>query len=121
MHGYDTIYLLLTFAGVGLMLEELKNAGHADDTLVIFSSDNGIPFINGRTNLYDSGMAEPFLVSSPYHRNRQGQVRELVTVDTCVHVLSRFPKIFSFFSISYGSYCGVPRPSGNFFLKFALT
>ncbi|KYM76805.1 N-sulfoglucosamine sulfohydrolase [Atta colombica] len=39
--------------GVGLVLEELKNAGFKDNTLVIYTSDNGIPFPNGRTNLYD--------------------------------------------------------------------
>ncbi|ROT78091.1 putative N-sulfoglucosamine sulfohydrolase isoform X1 [Penaeus vannamei] len=41
---------------------------HAQDTLVIYTSDNGIPFPAGRTNLYDPGMAEPLLVSSPLHR-----------------------------------------------------
>ena len=43
------------FLGVGLVLRELENAGFKDNTLVIYSSDNGIPFPNGRTNLYDSG------------------------------------------------------------------
>lgn len=62
-------------AGVGLMLQELEKAGHLNDTLVIFTSDNGIPFPSGRTNLYDPGMAEPMLVSSPEHTARNGQVR----------------------------------------------
>lgn len=44
------------FLGVGLVLEELKNAGFKDNTLVIYTSDNGIPFPNGRTNLYDPGL-----------------------------------------------------------------
>lgn len=30
--------------GVGLILNELKNAGFEDSTLVLYSSDNGIPF-----------------------------------------------------------------------------
>lgn len=46
----------ITFLGVGLVLEELKNAGFKDNTLVIYTSDNGIPFPNGRTNLYDPGL-----------------------------------------------------------------
>ena len=41
--------------GVGLLLEELKQWQLEDDTLVIFSSDNGIPFPSGRTNFYDPG------------------------------------------------------------------
>ncbi|KAE8575929.1 hypothetical protein XENTR_v10003988 [Xenopus tropicalis] len=62
--------------GIGLVLSELYNAGHENDTLVIFSSDNGIPFPNGRTNLYWSGRAEPLLVSSPYHQKRWGQISQ---------------------------------------------
>lgn len=60
--------------GVGLILEELKNAGHLDDTLVIYSSDNGVPFPNGRTNLYDSGLREPMFISSPLHKERRNKV-----------------------------------------------
>lgn len=41
--------------GVGLVLKELENAGFKDNTLVIYTSDNGIPFPNARTNLYDPG------------------------------------------------------------------
>ncbi|KAI2585501.1 SGSH isoform 7, partial [Pan troglodytes] len=43
---------------------------------VIFTSDNGIPFPSGRTNLYWPGTAEPLLVSSPEHPKRWGQVSE---------------------------------------------
>lgn len=60
-------------AGIGLVLQELRAAGYENDTLVIYSSDNGIPFPNGRTNLYRSGTAEPMLVSSPEHRGRWGE------------------------------------------------
>lgn len=44
------------FVGVGLVLKELENAGFKDNTLVIYTSDNGIPFPNGRTNLYEPGI-----------------------------------------------------------------
>lgn len=43
------------FIGVGLILKELEDAGFKDNTLVIYTSDNGIPFPNGRTNLYEPG------------------------------------------------------------------
>ncbi|XP_032177905.1 N-sulphoglucosamine sulphohydrolase isoform X2 [Mustela erminea] len=62
--------------GVGLVLQELRTAGVLNDTLVIFTSDNGIPFPSGRTNLYWPGTAEPLLVSSPEHTKRWGQVSE---------------------------------------------
>ena len=35
--------------GVGVILEELKSAGFDNSTLVVFSSDNGLPFPRGVT------------------------------------------------------------------------
>lgn len=63
-------------AGIGLVLRELQAAGVLNDTLVIFTSDNGVPFPSGRTNLYWPGTAEPLLVSSPEHPGRWGQASE---------------------------------------------
>ncbi|XP_019397812.1 PREDICTED: N-sulphoglucosamine sulphohydrolase isoform X2 [Crocodylus porosus] len=60
--------------GIGLVLEELSHAGFLNSTLVIYTSDNGIPFPSGRTNLYHSGTAEPLLISSPKHTARWGQI-----------------------------------------------
>ena len=74
------------FSGIGLLLKELAAAGKADDTLVLFTSDNGIPFPYGRTNLYEPGMAEPFLLSSPIHVARHGQV----TTST-IYIYSNIP------------------------------
>lgn len=59
-----------------MVLQELRDAGYENDTLVIYSSDNGIPFPNGRTNLYRSGTAEPMLLSSPEHRERWGDTSQ---------------------------------------------
>jgi N-sulfoglucosamine sulfohydrolase len=50
---------------VGLVLEELKAAGRADDTLVIFLSDNGIPFPGAKTTVYDAGLRLPLIVHRP--------------------------------------------------------
>ena len=55
----------MSLSCVGLILRELADAGHADDTLVVYTSDNGIPFPYGRTNVNDPGIREPFLLSSP--------------------------------------------------------
>ncbi|KAE8575926.1 hypothetical protein XENTR_v10003988 [Xenopus tropicalis] len=85
--------------GIGLVLSELYNAGHENDTLVIFSSDNGIPFPNGRTNLYWSGRAEPLLVSSPYHQKRWGQISQ-----SFASLLDITPTVLDWFSIPYPNY-----------------
>ncbi|XP_024914584.1 N-sulphoglucosamine sulphohydrolase-like isoform X2 [Cynoglossus semilaevis] len=85
--------------GIGLVLQELQNAGHENDTLVIYSSDNGIPFPNAKTNLYYPGISEPMLMSSPEHRTRWGDVSQAY-----VSLLDITPTILDWFSIPYPSY-----------------
>ena len=63
--------------GVGLILNELKIAGRVDDTLIVFFSDNGLPFPSGKTNLFtNQGQGEPCIVvnplsTTPAHRSKQ--------------------------------------------------
>ncbi|XP_059904356.1 N-sulphoglucosamine sulphohydrolase [Gadus macrocephalus] len=85
--------------GVGLVLEELRAAGYENDTLVAYSSDNGVPFPNGRTNLYGSGTAEPLLLSSPEHRARWGQASQAY-----VSLLDLTPTVLDWFSLPYPEY-----------------
>ncbi|MFB3788603.1 MAG: sulfatase [bacterium] len=59
--------------GVGLILQALREAGREQDTLVIFLSDNGIPFPGAKTSLYDPGIRLPLLVRSP-DQSRKGLV-----------------------------------------------
>lgn len=92
--------------GIGLVIKELANAGLLDDTLIIYSSDNGIPFPNGRTNLYDSGIMEPFLVSNPFDSNMWGQV-----VEDMVNHVDITPTILDWFNISYPNYTIFSQPA----------
>lgn len=85
--------------GVGLILQELKAAGFEDNTLVIFTSDNGIPFPNGQTNLYDSGIAEPLIISNPQSPKRWGQASNaMVSLNDLV------PTILDWFRLPLPSY-----------------
>lgn len=81
--------------GVGLVLAELKSAGVLDDTLVLYTSDNGIPFPSGRTNMYDPGMAEPLLLSSPREEDRRNEVTYSMT-----SLLDIVPTILDWFNVS---------------------
>uniref|UniRef100_K7G3W8 N-sulfoglucosamine sulfohydrolase n=1 Tax=Pelodiscus sinensis TaxID=13735 RepID=K7G3W8_PELSI len=47
--------------GIGLVLAELGRAGFLNTTLVIYTSDNGIPFPGGRHNPYPGQPSPPFL------------------------------------------------------------
>jgi N-sulfoglucosamine sulfohydrolase len=65
--------------GLGRLMQALKNTGHADDTLVIYLSDNGIPFPGAKTNLYDPGMNLPLVVRSPDQKRRGVRTEAMVS------------------------------------------
>jgi N-sulfoglucosamine sulfohydrolase len=50
---------------VGRVLRLLEESGRAGDTLVIFTSDNGMPFPFGKSTLYEAGINVPFVVRWP--------------------------------------------------------
>ena len=47
---------------MGQMVEELRRQGIADNTYVIYISDNGRPFPRDKTRLYDSGIKTPMII-----------------------------------------------------------
>ena len=85
--------------GIGLILQALKDFGYDQDTLVLYTSDNGIPFPNGRTNLYEAGMGEPMIVSNPYMMQRWGQESEAM-----VSLTDITPTILDLFQIPFPNY-----------------
>lgn len=85
--------------GVGLLIDLLKEHNVFDDTLVLYSSDNGIPFPSGRTNLYEPGMAEPMFVSVPQQSETWGKV-----MDYPVSLLDVVPTVLDWFAIDYPQY-----------------
>ena len=60
---YDEIRRLDKY--VGLVMEELARQGVAENTLVMFMSDNGRPFPRDKATIYDSGIRTPFVVRWP--------------------------------------------------------
>ena len=51
--------------GVGMLMDVLARKGEADNTLVVFVSDNGPPFVNSKTTLFDAGVRLPMVVRCP--------------------------------------------------------
>ncbi len=51
--------------GIGMMMEVLRASGQLDNTLVVFLSDNGMPFPNAKTNCYEASLHLPLIVRSP--------------------------------------------------------
>lgn len=79
---------------MALVLKEIEAAGHADDTLIIYTSDNGIPFPSGRTNLYDPGMREPLIVVSPEPKARRNEASGAM-----VSLLDIMPTLLDWFRV----------------------
>ncbi len=58
--------------GVGMLLDELDRAGIADNTLIVFSSDNGgerysdnSPLFHHKSTLWDGGIRVPCMMRWP--------------------------------------------------------
>jgi N-sulfoglucosamine sulfohydrolase len=57
-------------AGLGRLIEILKKAGHYDDTLIVYISDNGSPFPGAKTTVYEPGLRLPCVVRDPEAKQR---------------------------------------------------
>lgn len=80
--------------GVGLMLKVLEDTKTADDTLVVFLSDNGIPFPGAKTTLYDAGIKLPLIIKKPKQR--------ATVCDALVSWIDLAPTVLD--------WCGMERP-----------
>jgi N-sulfoglucosamine sulfohydrolase len=57
-------------AGLGRLIDILKQAGRYADTLIIYVSDNGMPFPGAKTTAYESGLRLPCVVRNPTAKKR---------------------------------------------------
>jgi N-sulfoglucosamine sulfohydrolase len=62
-------------SGVGRLIEILKKAGKFDDTLILYISDNGVPFPGAKTTVFEAGLNLPCIVRNPAAKKR-GVVNE---------------------------------------------
>ena len=61
---------------LGRMIEALDEAGELDNTLIVVTSDNGMPFPRAKTTLYDWGTRMPLAIRWPAERqSRTGDRR----------------------------------------------
>jgi N-sulfoglucosamine sulfohydrolase len=57
-------------SGVGRLIEILKKSGKFDDTLIIYISDNGVPFPGAKTTVFEAGLNLPCIVRNPAAKKR---------------------------------------------------
>lgn len=92
---YDEIARL--DGNVGKVIAELERQGVADNTLILFISDNGRPFPGAKTTMYDSGIKTPLIARWPK------TVRRGMVADALVSSVDIAPTILQL--------AGLPIPS----------
>jgi N-sulfoglucosamine sulfohydrolase len=99
--------------GVGRLLAVLEETGHADDTMVIYVSDNGMPWPGAKTTLYEPGMHLPLIVRAP------GNAQPGTTSDAMVSWIDLAPTILDFAGVGADTGRGAPKLQGRSFLPAA--
>jgi arylsulfatase A-like enzyme len=79
--------------GVGMVLNALDSSGMADDTLIIFTTDHGMPFPGAKATLYDRGLGVMLILRGPAPFNG-GRI-----VDSLVSHIDVFPTICEYLEI----------------------
>ncbi len=65
--------------GVGALMALLEESGKAENTVVIYLTDNGAAFPGAKTTLYESGIRLPLIVRAPDQKQRGKRTAELVS------------------------------------------
>ena len=95
-YPYSTYAGMITFldAQVGIIMDEIKRLGLDDNTIIMFSSDNGTTFNGGvssaffnsvaglrglKTDVFEGGIREPFIARWP-GKIKPGTVTDLISV-----------------------------------------
>jgi len=73
---------------IGKMIQQLKDSGVYENTIIFFFSDNGGPLPRGKRETYDSGLHLPLIIRFPEAKNA-GQNNDLISfVDMAPTILS---------------------------------
>jgi len=75
-------------AAVGKILDALKAAGLEDETLVLFTTDHGMPFPRAKMSLYDPGIKTTLLMRAP------GFIKPGTRIDHLVSHIDVLPTLF---------------------------
>ena len=82
-------------SGMGFLLDWLEKSGRAENTIVIFTGDNGPPFVRGKTSLYEAGTRSPLLIRWPKITKNGARTGEFVSLVDVMPTLLEAAKIES--------------------------
>ena len=63
---------------IGELLKALEDNGRLDDTMIVVTSDNGMPFPRSKATLYDQGTRMPLAIRWPGHAQPGTQIKAFV-------------------------------------------
>lgn len=82
--------------GLGVLIQNLKDADVYDKTVIIFTADHGMAFPGGKTTVYEGGMRVPYVIRHPKLRNMAGVSNAMIShVDiapTLIDIADASPK-----------------------------
>ncbi len=84
--------------GLARLIEILKSTGQWNNTVILFTSDNGRPFPGAKPNLYDPGIRLPFVFRDP------GQAKQGVTTDAMVSFVDITPTLLDYAGVDPSHY-----------------
>ena len=64
----------------GEIIKTLETAGQLDNTIIVFTSDNGMPFPRAKANLYDGGTHVPLAIRFPPRADRGRTIDSFVVL-----------------------------------------
>jgi N-sulfoglucosamine sulfohydrolase len=82
---------------VAAILAALEKGGHRDDTLIVLTADQGMPYHRAKASVYPAGLHVPLIIAGPGIRGGR-------SVDAVVSSLDLFPTLLEA--------CGVAAPTG---------
>lgn len=65
---------------VSEILDQVEHAGQLDNTLIVVTSDNGMPFPRAKANLYDCGTREPMAICWPKRMSGGRKIDDFVNL-----------------------------------------
>lgn len=83
-------------AGVGEILKTIKDAGLEENTLVVFTSDHGVPFPGAKLTLYDAGLRIAGILRAP------GKIPAGRVVNSLTSGVDLLPTVLDLCGVEYG-------------------
>jgi arylsulfatase A len=121
--------------GVGMIMAKLKSLGLAENTIIIFTSDNGgesnvtsnAPLRAGKSTLYEGGVREPLVVWNPTRFYKGGVVEQPVvnfdfypTLEEIVGAKHDGQKLDGISLVNVLKTPGAPLPARSFYWHYPL-